>query len=329
MPLESAIYTADLVTSNPAESDPLTYSADHLRLIKSTIKATFPNFTSGAVQSTQAQIDGATLAVDTNGVTILADTGVGFKTNTTDKITNAAAGEIDIVTGGVVAARFMASSAIITGTLSSTGGHIGPGATPIGAIIIWPFDTLPSGFGVWAWCNGVPVSRTTYPAYQTLCANAAYPYGPGDGSTTVGVPNYQEVTLVGKSTMGGAASPGLLPSIAVGVKTALNSLFGSDTQTIAAGNLPAHKHPAYIYDPTHAHGVTGGIYGSSSLSYNYYGGGGQGGTPAAIAISSAATNVRVRDASSNLDTTDNNSTSNTPLNILQPSKTTNFAIRIA
>lgn len=326
MPLESAIYTADLNTANPPESDPLTYSADHLRLIKSTIKATFPNFTSAALQSTQAQIDAATLAVDTNGVTILADAGVSFKTNTTDKFTNPAAGEIDLVSGGVVAARFMASSSIVTGTLSATGGLLGSGAIPIGGIIIWPSDTLPSGFGTLAWCNGQAVSRTTYAAAYAVLGTT---YGAGDGTTTFNLPNFQEVTLVGKSTMGGAASPGLLPSIAVGVKTVLNSLFGSDTNTIAAGNLPAHKHPAFIYDPAHAHAVSGGIYGSSSIGYNYYSAGSQGGAPGAITISAAVTNVRVKDASNNLDTTDNNTTSNTPLSVLQPSKTTNFVIRIA
>jgi microcystin-dependent protein len=57
VPLETATHISGLVPSNPAASDPLSGADDHLRLIKSTIKATFPNFTDAALNSTQAQID--------------------------------------------------------------------------------------------------------------------------------------------------------------------------------------------------------------------------------------------------------------------------------
>jgi hypothetical protein len=41
VPLETATYISDLVTSNPAASDPLSGADDHLRLLKATAKATF------------------------------------------------------------------------------------------------------------------------------------------------------------------------------------------------------------------------------------------------------------------------------------------------
>jgi hypothetical protein len=41
VPLETATYISDLVTSNPAASDPLSGADDHLRLIKAAAKATF------------------------------------------------------------------------------------------------------------------------------------------------------------------------------------------------------------------------------------------------------------------------------------------------
>jgi microcystin-dependent protein len=64
LPLESATYISDLVTSNPAASDGLNNADDHMRLIKSALKATFPSFTAAALNSTQAQIDAiATLMV--------------------------------------------------------------------------------------------------------------------------------------------------------------------------------------------------------------------------------------------------------------------------
>lgn len=48
MPLEAATYINGLNPANPASGDGLSQADDHLRLIKSTIKATFPNLT-GAV----------------------------------------------------------------------------------------------------------------------------------------------------------------------------------------------------------------------------------------------------------------------------------------
>jgi microcystin-dependent protein len=67
MPLETATYISGLVQSNPAASDPLSGADDHLRLIKATIKNTFPNFTAAPLNSTQAQLD-AIAALLVNGV---------------------------------------------------------------------------------------------------------------------------------------------------------------------------------------------------------------------------------------------------------------------
>ena len=61
MSLETATYVSQLVSSNPAATDPVGQGDDHLRLIKSTILATLPNWTAAALNSTQAQIDTACL----------------------------------------------------------------------------------------------------------------------------------------------------------------------------------------------------------------------------------------------------------------------------
>lgn len=58
MAIESAAFISDLNTSNPPGSDPVGQADDHIRLLKSVLKATFPNVT-GAVTSTQAQLNGA------------------------------------------------------------------------------------------------------------------------------------------------------------------------------------------------------------------------------------------------------------------------------
>ncbi|MBP12073.1 MAG: hypothetical protein CMA71_00825 [Euryarchaeota archaeon] len=56
MALESGTYIDSLNASNPASTDGLGQADDHLRLIKSTIKATFPNLT-GAVTATHTQLN--------------------------------------------------------------------------------------------------------------------------------------------------------------------------------------------------------------------------------------------------------------------------------
>lgn len=56
MPLETATYISDLNSSNPASTDTLDKADDHLRLIKSTLLATFPGLT-GAVTADQAELN--------------------------------------------------------------------------------------------------------------------------------------------------------------------------------------------------------------------------------------------------------------------------------
>ena len=67
MALESATYIDGLVITNPTGADAKSTSDDHHRLIKSTIKATFPNIT-GAVTPTHTElnfVDGVTSAIQT------------------------------------------------------------------------------------------------------------------------------------------------------------------------------------------------------------------------------------------------------------------------
>ena len=56
MGLETGTFIDDLVTSNPAATDGLSQADDHLRLIKTTLKNTFPNV-DAAVTATPAQLN--------------------------------------------------------------------------------------------------------------------------------------------------------------------------------------------------------------------------------------------------------------------------------
>lgn len=67
MALETATYISDLVITNPTASDQKSQGDDHLRLLKSTVKTTFPHIT-GEVTPTHTEInfvDGVTSAIQT------------------------------------------------------------------------------------------------------------------------------------------------------------------------------------------------------------------------------------------------------------------------
>lgn len=56
MALETAQYISQLVTSNPLSTDTVAQADDHIRLIKSVLKSSFPNV-SGTVTATQDQLN--------------------------------------------------------------------------------------------------------------------------------------------------------------------------------------------------------------------------------------------------------------------------------
>ncbi len=56
MALETATYINDLVTTNPTSTDPKSQGDDHIRLVKSAIRATLPNL-AGPVTVTETDIN--------------------------------------------------------------------------------------------------------------------------------------------------------------------------------------------------------------------------------------------------------------------------------
>jgi microcystin-dependent protein len=325
MPLETATYISDLVPSNPAASDGMNNADDHMRLIKAALKTTFPSI-SGVVTATHTQLNNA-VAATVNGVSALADTGTFFKTSG-DGFANTLAGDIDVMLQGSVGATFQRTAGVnffkmtgavqITGTITSSGAITAPGIVPIGAVLIWPSDTLPpSTEGTFTWCNGVLLSRTTY---ATLFARISTLYGAGDGSTTFGIPNYQEVVLTGKSGMGGASSPGLLTSIATGIKDVLGVLFGTDTVALTAAQIPTIT--SNVSTSGTLTGSTSAFNNSSSNSSTGGGGFACGGAVGAIQPSVTVSGSMSGSATSN-------NTGGAAHSNLGPRKAVNYIIRIA
>lgn len=96
MGLESATFINGLVDTNPTASDNTNQGDNHIRLIKSTLKATFPGIT-GAVTVTHSDINSVT-------------------------------GKLD-KTGGTMTGALAGTSATYSGTVTATGGFVGNAST--------------------------------------------------------------------------------------------------------------------------------------------------------------------------------------------------------
>ena len=76
MALETGTYVNALVPSNPASTDGLAQADDHIRLLKTTIKATFPSVT-GAITATQSELNVLSgLTATTGNLNVLTGTAV-------------------------------------------------------------------------------------------------------------------------------------------------------------------------------------------------------------------------------------------------------------
>ena len=90
MALESTTYIDGLVITNPTGTDPRSQGDDHLRLVKSTLKSTFPNV-SGAMTATHTELNlidgytGTTAELNYNDVPTLG-TVEASKTVTADAV---------------------------------------------------------------------------------------------------------------------------------------------------------------------------------------------------------------------------------------------------
>jgi hypothetical protein len=66
MSVETATYLSQLDITKPTATDPKSEGDDHIRLLKSTNKNTFPNFTAAPLLATQAQLDKLVTSVALN-----------------------------------------------------------------------------------------------------------------------------------------------------------------------------------------------------------------------------------------------------------------------
>ena len=127
MALESGTFIDSLNVANPVSTDALAQADDHLRLIKSTIKATFPNV-AGAVTLTHSEINALNALVGnlsapqgTKMVFASHPAPTGWTTQTdNDKALRVVNGSTTLGTGGSAAFTSAFASQTPSGTVSTT-----------------------------------------------------------------------------------------------------------------------------------------------------------------------------------------------------------------
>lgn len=237
MALETGSFISDLVITNPAATDGIQAADDHLRLIKTTIKATFPSIT-GAVNATHTEInsvaDGGTAATATTLVdadrVVVNDDGTmkqvalsDLKTYLTSNLAITSA----MLTDGTIATGDIADNAITAAKLANDAAFTSAMMMPYAG------TTAPTG---WLLCYGQAVSRTTYADLFTAIGTT---YGSGDGSTTFNLPDLRGRVIAGQDDMGGTSANRLTSPIN---GDNLGATGGSQSHTLTTAQIPSHSH---------------------------------------------------------------------------------------
>lgn len=177
MALESTTYIDGLNPANPSSTDSVSQADDHLRLLKSTIKSTFPNV-SGAVTKTHTQLNnsvdkaGDTMtgpltlsgapSADLHATTKLyVDTAVGAATGGLGGGTVTSVG----VSGGSTGFAFSGSPVTSSGTMTMS---VSNAATVRSALSV-PSTTGSGASGTW----GISISGNAATATSATTANTA------------------------------------------------------------------------------------------------------------------------------------------------------------
>ena len=274
MALETGSYIDSLVATNPTATDALAQADDHLRLIKATLKNTFPSI-AGAINSTHSELnimDGDTVATSVTLVdgdrVVVNDDGTMIQVALSDFLTYINAGMTlrdDVVTASSLADAIVATANLIDGSVTSDkiasgaidGSKIAAGVA-LSAGMIMPYAGASSPTG-WLLCYGQEVSRETYAELFTVISTT---YGSGNGSTTFNVPDLRGRVVAGQDDMGGTSANRLTAQTGGVNGDTLGASGGSETHTLSVNEMPSHSHTSSLYV---RHNNDGGYNNSDSI----------------------------------------------------------------
>lgn len=238
MGLEQATFINGLVTTNPTATDSVAQADDHIRLIKTAIRNTFPGVTD-ALSVTQDELNvldantSPTASTLTNTWRMIVNDGTDMKQiNMTDLktyLTGNLAITSSMITDGTIQEADLADGSVSQAKLAPDAQGV-----PSGIIMAWPTGTAPTG---WLLCYGQDVSRTTYSTLYTAIGTI---YGSND-STTFTLPDLRGRVIAGKDDMGGAAA-GLMSDYGA----TLGATGGSEHVTLTESEMPSHTHTGNV-----------------------------------------------------------------------------------
>lgn len=245
MPLENtAIFIDGLNTSNPAATDQIADADNHLRLIKSVLKNTFPSI-AGAVNATHTELntvaDGGTAATATTLVNadrmVMNDDGTMVQVALSDLITYLTSNlsvTSSMILNGTIGTNDLADASVTSAKLA------GGAAFTSGMIVPFAGSTAPSG---WLMCFGQDVSRTIY---ADLYSTIASTYGAGDNSSTFNVPDLRGRVIAGQDDMGGVSANRLTGQTGGLDGDSLGASGGTETHILTTSEMPAHNHSGTV-----------------------------------------------------------------------------------
>ena len=229
MALETGTYINSLNTSNPAATDALSQADEHLRLIKATVKATFPNV-DAAVTATPTELNKST-AIVSDGTNATFNTGItAAKIKTLIGLTDSSAittstdseGEVTpVLATGITATevRVLIGAAESAATLLAV--------YPVGSIYTSIVSTSPSTHFGGTWVSF------------------------GQGRVLVGHDDAAEPDTDFVAPSGDGSS------VLVG---------GAKTHTLSVGEIPSHTHGISNFEDPTGTGSNGSANGASSFS---------------------------------------------------------------
>ena len=257
MALETGSFISDLNASFPVSTDGLAQADDHMRLIKSTIKTSFPNI-AGAMTATHTELsvmDGDTAATSTTLVdadrTVINDDGTMKQvamSDVTSYINSSMTLRDDVVTTSSIADDAVVTASIADGAVTAAKLAIGA-AFVSGMVMPFAGSSAPSG---WLLAFGQDVSRTTYAALFSAIGTT---YGAGDGSSTFTLPDLRGRVVAGQDDMGGTSIDRLTNQTGGVDGDTLGATGGAETHTLLTTQMPSHNHTGVVqqredYNPT-------------------------------------------------------------------------------